>query len=151
MVSDPREVWGDLATSAFVEASVLFRSLDAPERSDLLKLATVQTYAAGEVVLRQGDPGDDFFLVRSGTADVTLERGDRVVDLGPLERGACFGEFALLGEEKRVATITARTALTVIRFPGPMIAELARRHKRFHKLLEALRDARRKDGEAKAG
>ncbi len=151
MVSDPREVWGDLATAAFVGASVLFKSLDESERADLLKLARLQTFAPGEQVVRQGERGDDFFLVRSGEAVVSAERVGRVVELGSLERGACFGEFVVLGEPARVATVAARTELTVVRFPGSMIAALARRHPRLLKLLEALRDARRKGGDEKAG
>jgi CRP-like cAMP-binding protein len=145
MATEPREVWGDLATSAFIGASLLFKTLDDATREDLMKLARVQGFAPGEVIVRQGDPSDDFFLVYDGVAAVSAERDGRAVDLGTLERGAYFGEFVVLGEQARTATVTARGELAVIRFPAPMIGALAERFPRVRKLLEALREARRKD------
>ncbi len=145
MATEPQEVWGDLATSAFIGASVLFKTLDDASREDLLKLARLQTFEAGEVVVRQGEGGEDFFLVRDGQAAVTTEREGRTVELGTLGRGAYFGEFIVLGEAVRVATITASSALSVIRFPAPIIGALAERFPRVKKLLEVLREARRKD------
>ena len=145
MATEPREVWGDLAASAFVGASVLFRSLADPEREDLLKLATIQTFAPGEVVVRGNDPSEDFLLVRDGVADVLLERDGHATQASALERGGCFGEAAVLGEGEHAATVVSRTELTVIRVPVPMVAALAERNGRLRKLLEALRDARLKE------
>jgi len=150
MATEPRAVWGDLATSAFIGASLLFKTLDDATREDLLKLAQLQGFAPGEVVVRQGDASDDLFLVQDGAAVVTAERDGGPVELGTLERGAYFGEFVVLGEQVRTATVTARSELAVIRFPAPMIAALAERFPRVRKLLEALREARRKDGDGPA-
>jgi CRP-like cAMP-binding protein len=144
MRGELREVWGDLATSAFIGASLLFKTLDEETRTDLLKVSRVQVFAPGEVVVRQGEAADDFFLVRDGLAAVSAVREGVPVEAGTLERGAYFGD--LVGEGPAVATVTARTELTVIRFPGPMIAALAERFPRVKKLLDALRGARGKDG-----
>jgi hypothetical protein len=63
--------------------------------------------AAGQEVFRQGDAGDNFYVIEEGEADVI---GDgRVVST--LGSGDCFGEIALLRDTARTATVRARTSL----------------------------------------
>jgi CRP-like cAMP-binding protein len=149
MASEPRQVWGDLATSAFVQGSHLFRSLGEEETRDLLKLAVTQRFAPGEKVLVEGGSADEFYLVRDGVAVVTASRGGRPVELGLLEKGAFFGEFRLVSGVPHVATVAARTDLTVVRFPSPMIAALASRHPRVRHLLEAVKAGRERENLAR--
>jgi len=138
MPGEPREVWGDLPTSAFIGASVLFRTLDDATRADLLKLARLQSFAPGELVDREGE--GDLFLIRDGQAKVTLQADGNTVEVATVERGAYFGE--MIAEPGCPELVRAHTGLDVIRFPGPMIAALAERFPRVGKLLEALREAR---------
>jgi hypothetical protein len=60
-------------------------------------------FASATVVMREGDPGEEFHIIASGSASVTV-RGTPRQPLGP---GDCFGEIALLREVPRTATITA--------------------------------------------
>jgi hypothetical protein len=60
-------------------------------------------FAPGTVVMREGDPGEEFHIIASGSAAVTV-RGMPRPPLGP---GGCFGEIALLRDVPRTATITA--------------------------------------------
>jgi hypothetical protein len=66
-----------------------------------------QQFASGSVVMREGDPGQDFHVIASGSASVTV-RGTPRPPLGP---GDCFGEIALLRDIPRTATIIAAEQL----------------------------------------
>lgn len=66
-----------------------------------------QQFAPGSVVMAEGDPGDEFHIIASGSASVTV-RGTPRPPLGP---GDCFGEIALLRDIPRTATITAAEEL----------------------------------------
>ncbi|KAJ2952804.1 hypothetical protein O0L34_g7163 [Tuta absoluta] len=74
--------------------------------SDFLKR---EFFSAGTAVVRQGERGDKFYIIRGGTVVVTKRDGDgteeRVATLG---RGEYFGEQALLHEDRRLATVVAQ-------------------------------------------
>jgi len=67
-------------------------------------------YGAGHVVVKQGDPGDYFYVVIEGRCVVTREvPNQKPVRLAELEAGSCFGEEALISESPRNATVTLLT------------------------------------------
>lgn len=70
--------------------------------SDLLKR---EYFPSGSTIIRQGDPGDKFYIIRSGSVNVIKndENGQRLV--GILKKGAYFGEQALIHQDKRLASI----------------------------------------------
>ena len=142
MASAPRPVWGDLATTAFVESSHLFKSLDPDARRDLLQVATLSVLAAGETVRAEGD--EAFYLVLDGSAAVLVPGRERPVEIAHLERGAFFGEGRVLGTG-RAAALSAVTEVTVVAFPAPVIAAIGERFPRVRKLLEAVLAARERD------
>jgi signal-transduction protein with cAMP-binding, CBS, and nucleotidyltransferase domain len=143
MIGEPREAWGDLAVTAFVEANVLFRSLDPEARQDLLQLAHLEDYQAGETIA--SDAQDErVYLVRDGHAAVLLLRGGTPVEVAVLEKGAFFGEGRVLGNPVAGALV-ARTDVSVVTFPAPVVTALAARFPRVRKLLEAVQAAREKD------
>jgi MFS family permease len=75
----------------------------------LARESEIQDFTNGQVVFREGDHGDRFYVIESGSASVTID-GRPVRELGP---GDFFGEIALLTDVPRTATVTATAPLTV--------------------------------------
>ncbi|MBA2384170.1 MAG: MFS transporter [Actinobacteria bacterium] len=114
LLSWRRLVIVDDATAAVPErlvellaASPIFAPLPRPTLELLARTLEERRVPAGELVFRQGEPGDEFFLIESGTAD-TIVDGFHVRQLGP---GESFGEIALLRDTTRTATVAARSDL----------------------------------------
>jgi CRP-like cAMP-binding protein len=106
----------------------LFRGVD---RVTLAKLAAHLEPVAvehGQVLIRQGDPGDGFYLVSRGTFGVFAARdaADGEVRLGTCGRGDAIGEMALLSGEARSATIRAEQDGEVLRLDQARFLSLVR-------------------------
>jgi CRP-like cAMP-binding protein len=87
-----------------------FSSLSKRELTDVARHTDELDVAQGKRLAREGDFGHEFFVIVDGTADVV--RGDaRLAELGP---GDFFGEMALVGEERRMATVTATSPTRVL-------------------------------------
>jgi len=80
-----------------------------PEQIGRLAEENVErVYAAGEPVIRQGDPGDSLFVIMSGRVEVTVvQEGAASVRLATLDEGDYFGEMSLMTGAPRSATVTA--------------------------------------------
>lgn len=80
--------------------------VDALHRiGDLLKR---EFYATGSTIIRQGDPGDKFYIIRGGSVTVTKRSNTGEVRIvGNLKRGEYFGEQALINSDRRMASIIA--------------------------------------------
>ena len=87
----------------------VLHSLDMASLEDVAARARRLEFAAGSEIVRYGEPGDEFYVIAEGEAEVVLA-GFRVARL---RRGAGFGERALLRSTTRAATVRALTALTV--------------------------------------
>ncbi|HAF09402.1 MAG TPA: hypothetical protein DCK98_04895 [Chloroflexi bacterium] len=87
-----------------------FRDLEGRELDRIAARVQTRRYEGGEVVIQAGETGGGYYLIREGTADVTLPDGRYVRTLGP---GDGFGELALIFGVPRTATVTAKGPLAV--------------------------------------
>ena len=81
---------------------------------------------AGEVVVRQGDPGDYFYTIHEGRCAVTRKDSQKAEEqfLAELDSGASFGEDALVSDTKRNATVTMLTDGLLMRLAKEDFIEL---------------------------
>ena len=94
---------------------------------------------AGKVLAREGDIGHEFFVIDAGTAEVT-RNGERLAELGP---GDFFGEMALLEEDRRNATVTATSDMSLIVMTRSSFRAVDRSMPQVHALVdEAIRQRR---------
>ena len=96
---------------ALLRSLPLFAELPAPAIEGLAASLRPVQLSAGDVLIRQGDPGDAYFAIAAGE----LDAGQDGRFLGRYGRGEGVGEIALLRAVPRTATVTARTAATVYR------------------------------------
>lgn len=73
----------------------------------------------GEAVIRQGEPGDYFYVIRSGKAKVERTLGDKTALLAELHAGDNFGQDALISDVPRNATVSMLTQGTLMRLSEP--------------------------------
>jgi len=101
----------------------LFSACTKQELARIAALTDHVEIKAGTVLTREGEPGNEAFIIASGKAEATL-RGERLNVLGP---GSAVGEMALLDRSPRSATVTAKDDLHVLvldpRSFGAMIDE----------------------------
>jgi MFS family permease len=94
---------------ALLIAHPIFAPLPPPRLEQLALLLSERTASPGETIVRQGDSGDDFFLISAGRVRVTVD-GAPAGELGP---GEGFGEIALLRDVPRTATVEALEETTL--------------------------------------
>jgi MFS family permease len=90
---------------AALRSTPLFAALPGPALETVAREARRVEVAAGEVVVREGEPGTEYFAVISGRL-VVIRSGEHLAEL---TRGAAFGEIALIREVPRTATVRAAT------------------------------------------
>ena len=105
-----------LDLSAQLRQTHVFQGLSVAEATVLGTFMERQPAAAGDTIVRQGERGDDLYLIETGEVDVRVgkdaARQEVVATLGP---GDFFGEIALLTGAERIASVVATTPLTLLR------------------------------------
>ena len=84
-----------------------------PAQADLSR----KEFAVGEYVFRQGDPGDEAYLIAAGRIEIVVESNDRDIVIATVERGDIIGEMALIDEEPRMASARVVEDATLTAIP----------------------------------
>lgn len=110
----------------------IFAPLSEREILRVMQAVEVRTFKNGDTVIREGDRGDELFIVLSG--QVQVSRGDAV--LTHLGQGEHFGEMALIRSVPRSATVTAEGTAELIAIRRSEFFEILRKeHELAVKLL----------------
>ncbi|XP_040573301.1 cAMP-dependent protein kinase type II regulatory subunit isoform X1 [Lepeophtheirus salmonis] len=128
-----------------VRGSLLFRSLDQEQLGQVLDAMFERSVASGENIIRQGDDGDNFYIIESGIYDIYVKTGDSSGDkaIGNYDNTGSFGELALMYNMPRAATIKAVTdgllwAMDRSTFRKIVLRNAFQKRQMYEKLLESV-------------
>ncbi|KAL6050502.1 cAMP-dependent protein kinase type I-alpha regulatory subunit [Balamuthia mandrillaris] len=122
--------------------NILFAHLEEEERKEVFDAMFVVHHKAGDIIIKQGDAGDNFYVVDSGQCEVWVEKegqpAEKVMVVG--EYGS-FGELALIYGTARAATVKATTDCTLwaigrVTYRRILMGATIRKRKLYESFLE---------------
>jgi cAMP-dependent protein kinase regulator len=131
---------------AFLEKIEILADLKPAEKAKIVDCLKTQRFKEGDQIITEGEEGDNFYLVQSGTAKATRkgQEGDDET-VYEFKENDYFGELALITSEKRQATITVTSgemvaatldARSFSRLLGPIDNILKRNAERYNKFVK---------------
>jgi putative ABC transport system ATP-binding protein len=101
-----------VAICLFLSKCDVFRGLTVDALTKVAEKMSIERFGPGEVIIRQGDEGDKFYLLRHGSVEVLINDAAGVPQyVAALHEGDFFGERALISGQARSATITSKDAV----------------------------------------
>uniref|UniRef100_A0A131XJZ3 cAMP-dependent protein kinase type II regulatory subunit n=2 Tax=Hyalomma TaxID=34625 RepID=A0A131XJZ3_9ACAR len=125
-----------------VKNILLFKSLDVNQMQEVIDAMFERKVKPGEVVIKQGDDGDNFYVIHSGTYHIFVNKDGKQDELvGKYDGTGSFGELALMYNMPRAATITAVTegslwAMNRQTFRRIVLKSAFKKRKEYENLLE---------------
>jgi Ca2+-binding EF-hand superfamily protein len=103
--------------------------------SSLTSRLRSRTYKPNEIIIRKGELGKDMFFISTGYVEVISEDTPPKV-IASLREGDCFGEIAVLFDQRRSATVRACTFCDILALSKTDIAEVSTKFPNDLKLLK---------------
>jgi small-conductance mechanosensitive channel/CRP-like cAMP-binding protein len=94
---------------SLMEKVEILAPLSKAELGELVQQVSIQSFAAGETAVQQGEPGDSFYIIKKGRVEVIVEKAEgEAVVVATLGQGNFFGEMSLLTGAVRTASIRVK-------------------------------------------
>jgi long-chain acyl-CoA synthetase len=122
-------------TAALIEQVPFFKNAGSDFLRDIIPRLDARVFAPGNVVVHEGDVGDEMYFLTKG--QVAVLRGDPPEQLTVLPPGSFFGELAILRDAPRAATIRAVSDVEVYALRRDGVLQLADAHTDFRQYLQA--------------
>ncbi|HCX88829.1 MAG TPA: hypothetical protein DG761_12485 [Gammaproteobacteria bacterium] len=101
-----------------LENLYMFRGLSAADLSRIEAIAELESYSSGDLIFRQNDAADAFFVIQHGTVNIELdEEGDTGghIAVATLGTGSHFGEMGFIDNQPRSASAIAASYSDILR------------------------------------
>ena len=132
-------------TLRFFSNARFLRMLDSAGRRRLLDAAEARTYADGDTVMAEGDPGDALFIIVNGIASVVADDLGSEKEVAELTDGAFFGEMGVITDQPRSATVRARGDLSLLRIPKQAVRAILEDYPKVKEVVAKIGLARTED------
>ncbi len=93
----------------------LFRHIDKAALQPLIDASSIASVPEGGVIVNEGEAGDYFYIIISGTARVSHDLGGSTINLALMHSGDYFGEWSVLTGAPRAATVSAMNRVDMLR------------------------------------
>ncbi len=122
--------------------SPLFHEMSPGQMLQVMEKVSKQSVLPGDMVIREGDTGDRFYIVLNGKFQVTRQSNGKEQVISSLGEGDYFGDIALLKGVRRTASVAALTDGTLLTLTANDFLDIVRRNLTFGLLLENAAETR---------
>lgn len=95
---------------------------------EILKISSEIDFVKDDVIFSEDDEGDAIYFIEDGSFSITANKNEKIKHIKDLHKGDCFGEMALINNEKRSATVTALEKSSVYRMYKNDFESLSDKH-----------------------
>jgi hypothetical protein len=123
-----------------------FAPLQETEREELAEDATMHVFSAGEMIIREGEPGRSVYIILDGRVRVfTRDSGDNELELATLGVGQFFGEMSFVSGEPRSSSVAALELSVVVELSYDSMTNIVEQNQAVKDVLEGYHKIRKKD------
>lgn len=126
----------------------VFEGVPPDARMALADKFQLRSFENGQVVVREGEPGNTFYLIRTGKVAISthgMKAGNEKVELGHMSEGSFFGEVSLLTEKPRTATVEAVGYVELMELTRENFKSIVQQHPSVLKVVAAYQKQRVQD------
>lgn len=131
------DVAESVTIAKFLKRCPVFKDSDPSLLADISNSMHRETHPAGAIIIKQGDVGDKFYIIRSGRVGVIKETDGKAETVEELSTGDFFGELALLRKELRAATIKAIDEVEVLILSKEIFMDVVEKSHTFEECLRS--------------
>jgi hypothetical protein len=113
------------------KAIPLFEGLRPLQAKVVTLMGELKAFAKGEAIVRQGEMGNEMYVLLKGTADIFIEAHGQSKHIAGLERGDVFGEMGLVRHHERTADVVATEDVEVLAVNDRFLSRIKRRYPRI--------------------
>lgn len=140
----------DSATLNILKTNNLFQGLSEEQFDEIIGLARISNFQANELIVREGDPAEDIFILIEGEVEILKKEAHTNVQhcISTLQPHAVIGELALLDQAPRSASVRTTQPTTLIALAIADLKALSTEHiiyshisKKLNKIIEDLENS----------
>jgi CRP-like cAMP-binding protein len=144
--SDEPKVYNSFGDDDFWSTTSLLKELNENSRNELQRRVKPFIVETDSVIINEGDDGNSLFIVIEGEVAVTkLQKNGKTKKVALLKAGDFFGEFALLVDKKRHASVIATKTTKLLELSKQLINSLGKKHPAILNTLKSLYNTRLQD------